>query len=703
MISYMKINFLNLLVSLALSLPLLAAESGDRPVRPNVVLLLADDLGWQDVKCYDVDAASPYETPHIDALASKGALFRQGYSPAPTCAPTRCAIMSGNHPARAQKTHVVGGAPPVSRSKTKVRVITPWYSGRMPAGEMTLARVLTNNGYATGHSGKWHMAINHNAFPQPMDQGFTWTRADLGVSRRMTPHRLTGFATDAADDKYRLDENGRPLDQTTEDALTFMREHQEQPFFLYYAAWLVHTPIHSRDRALLEHYCRKLGVEVPTDPEGWNLKGQRNPYYCAMVALLDYYMGRIITHLETTDDPRWPGHKLIENTYVFMTSDNGGMEQHPGEIITDNYPLDRGKISAREGGTRVPFIVAGPGIQAGVESDVMVNGLDFYPTILSLAGLAPPPGKSLDGCDLAPLLKEDPADASLVKRADGQVRDSMVWHFPHSVAMESTIREGDYKLIRKFDHINNPAVKSELELFRLYDSSGDAQRRVDIQEAHNLAGKMPALAKRLNNKLSASLREMDASMPYLNPDYTAPLPNKEKVCVVLSHQLKGQVAHFTYQERGAKVVQADLIYTDNGGARYEEWYRVPLALEGPGKVSAELPEGTTHYYLNLVDEHRFLRSHPDVAKNGDSYTAGALATSKATPLAVPRAAAKPQKPAKKGDLNVPFTRWDSNKDDFLSLDEYTAGLPGQERLKERWTNFDRNDDGKVSRDEFVNR
>ena len=113
----------------------------ERPAKPNVVLLLTDDLGWQDLKCYDIDEPSPYETPNIDALAKKGMMFWQAYSPEPSCAPTRCAILSGNHPARAQKTHVVGGAPPFARSKN-TRMMDPWYSGRMPGNELTIAKVL---------------------------------------------------------------------------------------------------------------------------------------------------------------------------------------------------------------------------------------------------------------------------------------------------------------------------------------------------------------------------------------------------------------------------------------------------------------------------------------------------------------------------------------------------------------------------------
>ena len=587
------------------------------PPSPNVVLILADDLGWQDVGCYDIDKPTPMETPNIDALAKRGILFRQGYSPAPTCAPTRCAIMSGNHPARARKTHVVGGAPPHPYSKSKWRMMEPWYSGRMPEDEVTLAKVLRANGYATGHCGKWHMAIDHTAFPQPEDQGFEWTRSNLGVSKKMTPHRLTGFATKGAKDPFRLDEKGFARDQNTEDAIEFIALHKDRPFFLYLATWLVHTPIHTRSRELLDKYVKKLGVDLPKNPGEWVGEGQTNPFYCAMVEEFDHYLGQLIEYLEATDDPRNPGHKLIDNTYIILTSDNGGMEQVPGEIITDNYPLDRGKISLMEGGTRVPFIVTGPGVKAGVDSDVMVNGLDFYPTILSLTGVEKPEDKHLDGADLEPLFHGDATDPTLVKESDGRARDTMVWHFPNSVALESTIRIGDYKLVRNYDHVNNSRTP-EFELYRLYRSEGGKQVREDIEESKNLAAEMPDKVREMNNRLTEIFTEMKANYPSYNPKFQGKLPHKETVPVVIGHEIKGGDVVFTFKERGAKVVHADLIYTRNGNQKAEEWFCVPAEILDGGKVSATLPEGATHCFINLIDEHNFLVSHPDPLGNADA-------------------------------------------------------------------------------------
>ena len=586
----------------------LASLADNRPTKPNVLLILTDDLGWQDVKCYDIDEPSPMETPNIDSLAKQGVKFWQAYAPAPTCAPSRCAIMSGNHPARAQKTHVVGGAPPTPNHKYGWTMMAPWYSGRMPANEKTIAKVLKTNGYVTGHSGKWHMAIDHHAFPQPEDQGFNWTRSSRGARSGM-PNRVEGFASAQAKDPFRLDENGYPYHQTSEDALTFLKENHQKPFFLYYATWLVHTPIHTRSEKLLEKYCKKLGVKRPETQEGWTMKGQTNPFYCAMVEELDYHMGKVFEYLKTTNDPRWPGHKLIENTYIIFTSDNGGMEGHPGEIITDNYPLDRGKISAMEGGTRVPLIITGPGIQKGVESDVMVNGLDFYPTLLTLTGTPQPKQKNLDGSDLSELLLRDPTNPDLVKDKDGRTRDTMVWHFPHSVALESTIRVGGYKLVRNYNHRYDKGT-TELELYHLYKKVKDRQVRVDIEEANNLASSKPDLTEELNNKLSSILQEMEASYPYYNPQANKVGADKKMVPKVNSHKRVNGEVIFQYIENGAKVIRGDLIYTLNGGNRYEEWDRLKAGKKNNREIRFTLPSGTTHYFLNLIDENNFLVSYP---------------------------------------------------------------------------------------------
>ena len=330
-----------------------------------------------------------------------------------------------------------------------------------------------------------------------------------------------------------------------------------------------------------------------------------------MVETLDYHYGKIVNYLETTDDPRWPGHKLMENTYVILTSDNGGMERMPNEIITDNYPLDRGKISAMEGGTRVPLIITGPNIEKGVESDVMINGLDFYPTILSWTGSPIPEGKNLDGIDISTLLQEDPTNPELVKTKEGKPRETMMWHFPNSVALESTIRVGDYKLIRNYNH-EAKAITVPLELYRLYNTENGKTTRVDIEEANNLVETMPELTQKLDKQLTEMLTEMKASYPYNNPHYNKDIPHKEKIPVVTDNKKQGNKVTFTFKENGAKVIKANLLYTLDGGTKGEEWFRLPATLASKTTVTATLPKGTTHYLINLIDENNFLVSYPEL-------------------------------------------------------------------------------------------
>jgi arylsulfatase A-like enzyme len=617
-----------------------AATEG-RPTKPNVVILLVDDLGWQDVKCYDIDEPSPMETPNIDRLAKRGVLFRQGYAPAPTCAPTRAAILSGDHPARAQLTHVSGGVPPAPHHARGWAMMSPWYSARMPAETVTIAEALKASGYTTGHSGKWHVSKDHHGFPQPGDQGFDFTRSSRGVQVPMAPDRLTGFATDDPKDPFRLDENGIPFDQTHADAMTFVEASKDKPFFLYYAMWQVHSPWVMRSKALLDKYVKKLGVELTEDAKkAWRVPGQNNPFYCAMVEQMDYHAGQLFAYLEETEDPRWPGHKLIENTYVIFTSDNGGMEGAPEEVVTDNIPLDKGKISLKEGGTRVPLIIVGPGIPAGIDSDVMVSGLDFYPTILSLTGSEIPDGKTFDGLDLSKLLRKDPADPSLVREADGRIRDTMVWHFPNSSALMSTIRIGDYKLIRNYGEQHPDSDRPFLELYHLYDSTGGKPVRVDIEEAHNLAEQEPGRADALNRRLTEILSGMKASYPYWNPLHSRPLPHKEKVPAMVSCNQAGGNVVFDYRENGAKVVRADLIYTLNGGQRFEEWFRKEATLLPDAKGSVTLPEGTTHFFINLIDENNFLVSYPPVVDAANPSKDARLFAEKAMNVTQPEEARK---------------------------------------------------------------
>uniref|UniRef100_UPI00356A0D93 sulfatase n=1 Tax=Pontiella sp. TaxID=2837462 RepID=UPI00356A0D93 len=591
------------------------SASAQRPAQPNFVILLADDLGWQDVGCYDVDGNAVYETPYMDQLAASGVRFMQGYSPTPVCGPSRYGILSGRFPAYG-KTHVQGGECPKPYTQS-FRMMDPYYTGRMELDEITIAEALKPYGYLSGHSGKWHVAVNHNSFPQPTDQGFDFSKHDLGISRKVGD-RLADFATTNSADAYQLQDldglastNGFAFDQTTQDIIDFMDAAvaSNAPFFSYYAAWYVHSPIQTRTERMLKKYALKMGYGWPLDgTEDLSADAQINPYYGAMVEEFDFNIQRIIQYLETTDDPRWPGHKLIENTYVFLTSDNGGMEGTATETYTDNDPLDRGKQRAEEGGVRVPFIVVGPEVSTNEVSEVMVNGLDLYPTMLSLAGIPVP--ERLDGCDLSDLLTTNPQDADLVRHFDGSVRDTMYWHYPHGGALHSTIRKDGWKLFRNYDWRDNASLEP-YRLYKLYETDGSEH---DIGEDADLVDSEATKTTELSGELNAWLTDVGARLPHYNPNTTQTLTNKENVPAVLGKGDADGIGWVTFETDKAAVVHADLIYTLNGdGSADEEWFRMDADLDAAtGYAEAEIPDGTTHYVFNLIDENNFLVSSEDV-------------------------------------------------------------------------------------------
>ena len=281
-----------------------------------------------------------------------------------------------------------------------------------------IPEVLKQAGYISGHVAKWHTGGKSAGYPFPLDQGFDfgfteagglhkfyndaelWNPKDgkknqfWGSFGRMHPDRLSDFATQDPEDPFQLDEEERPFDKPLDLALGFIRKNKDKPFFLNYCPYYVHAPIQTRDRKRFEHYLDKMGHPIPTDPGPiyHKLDGQMNPYYASMVDTVDWMIGQVVTYLEETYDPRNPGHKLIDNTYVIVDSDNGGVLPY-----TDNTPLRGGKQTSLEGGIRIPFIVRGPGVSAGSSCDVPINLIDLFPTFMTMAGLEPDERLKLDG------------------------------------------------------------------------------------------------------------------------------------------------------------------------------------------------------------------------------------------------------------------------------------------------------------------
>lgn len=464
---------------------------------PNIVLILVDDMGWKDLGCY---GSTFYETPHIDTLARSGVRFTQAYAAAPLCSATRAALLTGWSPAR---QHLIG-VTPHSREKylgfkdyeswqdepeyrfSKMPVLLSKQLGQLhPDRSITIAERLKERGYATAFVGKWHLGPDADKFPEK--HGFD---INIGGSHYGWPHSYFSpykipNLTDGKQGEYLTD-------RLTDESLAWMeRQHEKgKPFFLYLPHFAVHGPWQSKDE-YTEYF------EGTADP---NAK-QRNPAYAGMVKSLDDSIGRIVARLKQLG--------IEKDTMVIFASDNGGIAMEKkcrvtGRVspITSMHPLRGEKALLYEGGVRVPCIIRMPGtVQAGRTSTALVNSVDFYPTILELAGLTKTEDNPLDGKSLmAHVMSGAPID-----------REYMTWFMPaHIKAGEgmdpcATIRQGNYKYIKFFQGRHE-----------LYDLA------TDIGESRNLADAKPELCARLDAMLMKDLKSQNAHIPIKNPKYKAP-------------------------------------------------------------------------------------------------------------------------------------------------------------------------------------
>ena len=443
------------------------------PARPNVLLVLIDDMGERDLGCY---GSTYHETPAIDRLAAQGMRFTQAYSAACICSPTRAAILTGKSPARLHLTDWIPG-----HKRPKAKLAVPDFHAELPAAEVTLAERFKAAGYATASIGKWHLG-GPAAYPER--HGF-----DLNVGGTekgsppsyFSPYRTPTLADGPAGEYL----TGR----LTTEAERFMEANRDKPFFLYLPHYTVHTPIQPRKDLLA-----KYQAKPPAGP-------QANPAYAAMVESADQSVGRLLRKLDDL--------KLADQTIVVFTSDNGGLSGTNGRQNgpTSNLPLRAGKGTMYEGGVRVPLIVRYPAaVKPGTTSDVPVISQDLFPTLSELAGVAPPADGKLapgDGSSVVPLLKQ----------SGGIGRDALYWHYPHyhpgGATPCATVRHGDWKLTRYFED-------GRLELFDL---------KADPHEKDDVATAQPARAAELAGRLDQWLKDVNAQMPTPNPDHE---PNAAK-------------------------------------------------------------------------------------------------------------------------------------------------------------------------------
>ncbi len=445
---------------------------------PNFIFILVDDLGWRDLGCY---GSTFYETENIDRLAEEGVLFTNAYAASPVCSPTRAAIMTGKYPSRVDITDWIPGLDPKDR-----KLLGPQDQDQLALEETTIAEYLKRNGYNTFFGGKWHLG-SEGFFPE--DQGFD---INMGGHEKGSPPG--GYYTPYKNPKLSDGPEGEYLtDRLTDESIKFLQENGDDPFFLFLSFYTVHTPIQANKEHVGKFETKLKGMSDNTvrklpEHDGSTVRNQVNADYASMVYSLDLNIGRLMDELEQMG--------LRENTVVIFTSDNGGLSTLPENWNppTTVLPLRAGKGWCYEGGIRVPLIINGPGIQKSTKNDVPVISMDFYPTILELAGLPELPDQHLDGLNITPLLTGQNKIG----------RSTLFWHFPHyhgsTWTPGSAVRMGDWKLIRFYD-------KEKTELFNLKEDMGE---RNDLSATH------PNMVKDLEAKLDSLLFDTGSKFPVVN-------------------------------------------------------------------------------------------------------------------------------------------------------------------------------------------
>ena len=449
----------------------------------NFLFFLVDDMGWADI---GANGSTFHETPHIDRLAKSGMRFTQGYAAGSVCSPTRASIMTGKHPVRVDITDWIPG----QSNRPTNPLLHPEDRHSLPLKEVTLAEALKQHGYQTFFAGKWHLGKEGE---WPTDQGF-----DINIGGHHKGSPPGGYYAPWTNPALKAKHKGEYLTErlTAESAKFLDSRDKAKPFLLYLSYYNIHTPIQPYKKRI-DHYKSKAEKSFtgPTpfevEHDGKTRTRQDNPALASMVAAVDDSVGALLDKLEEL--------QLDDNTVVIFFSDNGGLSTLGRIGPGCNLPLRAGKGWLYEGGIREPTLIRAPGItRPGSVSHKPIISMDFFPTMLHLAGLPLQPKLHVDGRSLLSQLKGNDT---------GQ--RTLHWHYPHyhgsSWKPGASIRDGDWKLI-EFYHYNN---------FELYNLAKDPSERTD------LAKRNPRKAAELRAKLSAWQKQMKAKMPMPNPNYNA--------------------------------------------------------------------------------------------------------------------------------------------------------------------------------------
>jgi len=507
------------------------AHAADPANHPNVVFILADDLGWADLGCY---GSKYHKTPNLDRLAAGSVRFTHGYAACPVCSPTRAGIMTGRYPARLGITDWLPGRP----DRPDQKMLRPMLVNALPESEITLAAALKSAGYATGHIGKWHLG-GKDAGPQR--RGF-----DVNIAGDQSGSPLSYFAPFTAKDGRSMPglenapEGEYLTDRLTSEAEKFLDANKEKPFFLYLAHYTVHIPLKAKADIVAKY---KMGSPG----------SQGNPIYAAMIESLDDGVGRVLKKLDDL--------KLSDKTIVIFTSDNGGLctPEGPNTPPTINSPLREGKGYLYEGGIRVPFIIKMPGVTNPAVIEAPACSIDFFPTLLEACGVKSK--ADVDGVSLIPLLK-----------GENLKREALFWHYPHYSNQGGrpggAVRAGDFKLIEFYDSGRR----------ELYDV------RKDVGESNNLIVSKKELANELLEKLRIWRLVVDAKMMKPNPDYVPNPPDKSGNIVMHSR---------TADVHGLTLRFEPLPHKNTLGfwVRAEDWASFEFTAAKPGEYAVEVLQG----------------------------------------------------------------------------------------------------------------
>jgi arylsulfatase A-like enzyme len=554
---------MKLLVALALLLPFLCSAAD----KPNVLFILADDLGWADTSLYG--HTRYHRTPNMDRLAKRGMTFTRAYSASPLCSPTRSSILTGLNPAR------IGITSPVcheQKEQLEAAVMKAAPAGskalgcasatRLKLEYTTLAESLKAAGYTTGHFGKWHLGPEPFS---PLQQGF-----DVDVPHYpgpgpagsyVAPWKFKDFDADPAEPNQHLE------DRMAKEAVAFLEKNKDKPFYLNYWMFSVHAPFNAKTN-LIEKYRACVDLKDP----------QHCPTYAAMVESMDDAVGTLLDTLDRL--------ALADKTILIFFSDNGGnmYNEVEGATPTSNAPLRGGKATLYEGGLRVPCVVCWPGtVAGGSRSDAVIQSVDFYPTLLDILGLKPAEGQRFDGISVTPALKGQPL-----------TRDALFTFFPHDPHVPDwlppavSVLCNDWKLIRIFHGGEKGAHR--WKLFSLAN---------DLSEKNDLAAQEPQRVKELDAKIEAFLRDTQAVVPAPNPAFDPAAYHPELEGVQPKDQPKpGPAAQADWKARNCTVTFTNGVVTvrgindtpflgfsagrDKGPATVR--VRARAAAAGPGKI-----------------------------------------------------------------------------------------------------------------------